>query len=189
MEGSDKLVLLAQVNTSNYTSTEATFAGLFILLFVVVVGGGVFAAWFIIKHAIAFFDSNRRTDIKRTEALQQQLRETSEFFADMTIFQERITVALERMEHNNGLQSERIQEVDTKVGVVDKLVENYAKNTDEGLKDVNRKVDVLDDKVDKLNERFTSLTKDVEIIGLKVEHGDKVRPLKGGESGWQRNVN
>lgn len=180
----------ANVPTST-TSTDATFAGLFILLFVVVIGGGLVGVWFVATHAIKFFNNYRDTNRQQMEEVNRQVKESAEFFSKLISSQERITHALERIEKHSSTQTRKITEVDNKVTTIDKIVETHNATTTEKINNVERKVETVDDKIDDVQRTITSLSKDIEFVNSRLDSvvGNNLVAMKGGEHKWSRNAN
>lgn len=180
------MILLTSANstTTEVASADATFAGLFTILFLVIVGGGISGVWFVAKHALSFFNSYRDTTNKQMKDFTEILHKLSQSQDQSNLAQERITHVLERIEHNSAIHSQMIGDVDNRVHTMDKLVSNYQTATNEKLSVVNAKVEIVDDKVD-------SLSKDIQAINMRLEAttSPKVTKMKGADDLWRRNVN
>lgn len=164
-------ILTSSPQTGDLVATDATFTGLFILLFIVVIGGGLFGAWFVVTQAISFFNNYKKSNDKQVDSMNQQVKDFSAFFTQISHSQERITQVLERLESNITIQSDRIGEVDGKINTMDKLVAKYSETVRDNAKDTNLRLNTLDDKVDEVNQQLAVLSRDVEMINVRLDGG------------------
>lgn len=175
-------MLLTSTNvTTGQSVTEVTFAGLFILLFLVVIGGGGVLVWFISKQAVGFFKTYKDSTSKQLQETANANKDLKDYLSVLSNAQERITDTLERIEHNISSQKEEVKSISFEVKTITKTVESHQNTTEVKLSKIEEEIEKLDNTVSLLN-------KDVEHLSFRIENVKQNTPSKGGGEIWNRNA-
>lgn len=158
-------------NALNQTgSNESLFAGLFIIMFVVIIAGLAY----LVKYALEFFKTYRSETSK-------QIGDFTNFFEKLNNSQELITESLQKIHGNTEKLSEKFYTMDNQFTELKSRVESYQFSNTEKLNDIRNQVEENDDKLNILG-------RDVEHIRRQVENNNVayIERQKGDGTPWKK---